>query len=43
MLMVSCLVLTDAGSLVLGEARGTLAGEASDGVDTEELAVMLLG
>ena len=38
-----CLVLTDAGSLVLGEARRTLAGEASDGVDAVELAVVLLG
>lgn len=36
-------VLTDAGSLVLSEARRTLAGEAPDGVDAEELTVMLLG
>lgn len=28
---------------MLGEASGTLAGEASNGVNTEELAVMLLG
>lgn len=37
------ITLTDTGSLVLCEARRTLAGEASNGVDTEELAVMLLG
>lgn len=37
-----CISLTDTGSLVLREARGALAGEASDGVDTQELAVMLL-
>lgn len=42
MLILSCRVLTDTGSLVLCEARGTLAGEASDGVDTQELAVVLL-
>ena len=33
--------LTDAGRLVLGEAGGALASEASDGVHTQELAVML--
>lgn len=37
------LIVVDAGSLVLCEAGGTLAGEASNGVDTEELTVMLLG
>lgn len=41
--MSSCVVLTDAGSLVLREAGGTLAGEASNGVDAQELAVMSLG
>lgn len=35
--------LTNTGSLVLREARWALAGEAPDGVDTQELAVMLLG
>lgn len=29
--------------MVLGEAWGTAAGEGADGVDTEELAVMLPG
>ena len=38
----SRLLLTDAGGLVLGEAGGALAGEASDGVDAEELTVVLL-
>lgn len=37
-----CLSLTDAGSLMLREAGGTLASEASNGVDAQELAVMLL-
>lgn len=41
--MVCCRVLTDAGSLVLSKARRTFAGEASNGVNAEELAVMLLG
>ena len=40
--MDSRLLLTDAGGLVLGEAGGALAGEASDGVDAEELTVVLL-
>lgn len=35
--------LTNTGSLVLREARGALAGETPDGVDAQELAVMLLG
>lgn len=35
--------LTDTCGLVLGKSRGALAGEASDGVHTEELAVVLLG
>lgn len=35
--------LTDTRSLVLREAGGALAGEAPDGVDAQELAVMLLG
>ncbi len=42
-LIFSCLVLTNTGSLVLCETRRTLAGEASNGVETEELAIMLLG
>lgn len=37
------LALTNAGRVVLGEARGALAVEAPDDVDTEELAVVLLG
>lgn len=37
------LLLTDAGSVMLGEAGRTLAGEASDGVNAQELTVMLLG
>lgn len=41
-LIFLCTLLTDTGSLVLCEARGALAGEASDGVDAQELAVMLL-
>lgn len=32
---------TDTGSVMLGKARGTLAGEAADGVDTQELTVVL--
>lgn len=36
------LALTDAGSLVLREAGRALAGESSNGVNTEELAVVLL-
>lgn len=35
--------LTDAGGLVLREARGAFASEASNGVDAQELAVVLLG
>lgn len=35
--------LTNAGSLVLREASGALTGEAPNGVNTEELAVVLLG
>lgn len=35
--------LTNAGRVVLGEARRALAVEAPDDVDTEELAVVLLG
>lgn len=37
------LLLTDAGSVMLGEARRTLAGEATDGVNAQELTVMLFG
>lgn len=37
------LVVVDAGSLVLTEAGRTFAGEAPDGVDTEELTVVLFG
>ena len=35
--------LTEAGLVALGEARGTAAGEGTDGVDAEELAVVLPG
>lgn len=35
--------LTDAGRVMLGEARGTLAGEATDGVNAQELTVVLFG
>lgn len=35
--------LTEAGLVVLGEAGGTAAGEGANGVDTEELAVVLPG
>lgn len=35
--------LTNASRLVLGKAWRTLAGEAPNGVDTEELTVVLLG
>lgn len=37
------LIIVEAGLVVLGEAWGTAAGEGADGVDTEELAVMLPG
>lgn len=37
------LLLTDAGSVMLGEARRTLAGEATDGVNAQELTVVLFG
>lgn len=36
-------LLTNAGGLVLREARGAFASEASNGVDAQELAVVLLG
>lgn len=36
-------LLTDAGSVMLGEAGGALAGEAADGVHAQELTVVLLG
>lgn len=42
-LIFSGVSLTNTGSLVLREARWALAGEAPDGVDAQELAVMLLG
>lgn len=35
--------LTDTRCLVLGETSRTLAGEATDGVHTQELAVVLFG
>lgn len=35
--------LTDAGSVMLGETGGTFTGEPPQGVDTEELAVVLFG
>ena len=38
-----CVCVTDAGGVMLGETRGTFAGEASDGIDTQELTVVLLG
>lgn len=41
--IISWCILTNAGGLVLGEAWRTLASEAANGVDTKELAVMLLG
>lgn len=41
--IISWCMLTNAGGLVLGEAWRTLASEAANGVDTKELAVMLLG
>lgn len=34
---------TDAGRVMLGEARRTFAGEATDGVNTQELTIMLFG
>lgn len=34
--------LTNAGRVVLGKARRTFTGEATDGVDTQKLAVVLL-
>lgn len=37
------LLPTDAGSVMLGEARRTLAGEAADGVNAQELTVVLFG
>lgn len=36
-------LLTDAGRVVLSEARRAFAVESSDNVDTEKLAVVLLG
>ena len=36
-------LLTNAGGLVLGETCRTLACKPSDGVDTQELTVVLLG
>lgn len=36
------LPLTNAGSVVLGKSRRTFACEAANGVDTQELAVVLL-
>lgn len=36
-------LLTDTGSVVLGKPRRALACEATDGVNTQELTVMLLG
>lgn len=36
-------LLTNAGSVVLGEPRRAFAREAADGVNTQELTVMLLG
>lgn len=36
-------VFTDAGGLMLREARGAPAGESTDGVHTQELTVVLLG
>lgn len=36
-------LLTDTGGLVLREARGAFASKASNGVDAQELAVVLLG
>lgn len=36
-------ILTNAGGVVLGEARGTLAREAANGVNTQELTIMLFG
>lgn len=38
-----CEVRTNAGSVVLRESWRAFAGEASDSVDTQELAVVLLG
>lgn len=35
--------LTDAGSVMLGETGGAFTGEPPQGVDTEELAVVLFG
>lgn len=37
------LIIIEAGLVALGEARGTVAGKGTDGVDTEELAVVLPG
>lgn len=36
-------LLTNAGSVVLGKPRRAFAREATDGVNTQELTVMLLG
>lgn len=36
-------LLTNAGSVVLGKSRRAFACEATDGVNTQELTVMLLG
>lgn len=36
-------LLTDTGSVMLGKARRTLAGEATDGVNAQELTVVLFG
>ena len=40
---IRTLLFTYAGSMMLGEARRTLAGEPTDGVYTQELTVMLFG
>lgn len=40
---VCMFVFTNAGRVVLGEARWTLAREPTDGVDAQELTVVLLG
>lgn len=36
-------MFTNAGGVMLSEARRTLAREATDGVDTQELTIMLFG
>lgn len=36
-------VFTNAGSMMLGEAWRTFAGESTNGVNTQELTVMLFG